>query len=234
MSPFGLSALPPFRSPKSGKGEINSVIFAVFGMTEVFLKQKEGVTKILKVDLSWTGEELVEYIWKEAKNPNKLSLEDWMKRNIYVCCGRNINSKTLKDQNIQEHVTVSEIPKSATLSFNYDHKTEKWDGDLMGEEDISDPFLLNPGCLHTVSRSQLRLYLDKDKKIAGTKTRGDFLKRVAKIASTKPTCWICRKEISLCLIGDACSDTEHPRPNVGEESLIRGMAKNSAYMATLD
>lgn len=175
----------------------NIIIMFITEMITIFVKRVTGKTERIDFDENKSAADLVVKIFETAANDNNLSIEKWLQYNTYLFLGRDLKYEiSLKDQGFINFSSMHEIKRPITMSYNYDSATQKIDGD------IEDPILLNPGCLHILSKSMLLQFVDNDGLLLNAKSRSEYLQNLAKIYKKNPKCFHCREPIDIINIAD--------------------------------
>jgi hypothetical protein len=138
---------------------------------KIIVKQFTGKSILISIDANKSIAELLEAAYnKRQPQQEAATVTNYVKAVNLIFSGVELDhSKAIKDYKIKSGSTINEVLKSWTMGSRDDFD---W-GTLSAEssitsEDISKPFLLNPGCLHTFDKAELREWALKVIKAEGT------------------------------------------------------------------
>lgn len=142
----------------------------------VFIKQVCGRSIVLSIDANAPIDELLKQAHEkrnEAQAP--ATFENYTRCIQFMFDGKKLH-KGLAEHGIQQHSTIMEVARSYSMSPGFSWSTLSFDSVIC--DDSAQPYILNPGCCHSVDINILRKW----------------------VRTSPPTCPICRADILQCHI----------------------------------
>lgn len=126
----------------------------------IFLKQRSGKSVVLDVEADATVAELTRLAYEKRGGP--ATFENYL-RSISLVRGFHTlqMSRKLSDYGIVPESTINEVAKAFTMSpaFNWDTLSIE---DAVTLEEATEPYMLNPGCGHTLDKTTLQQIFEKN------------------------------------------------------------------------
>lgn len=115
----------------------------------IFVRVFTGSSKSITIDLNAKVSTLVEMLYNLRDEKYKETLlENYIKAFDYMISCRLLKmTDILVDQNVVNHSTIMQIPRSWTMTENFNWNTLTLEDEIT-EEIAEHPYKLNPGCGH--------------------------------------------------------------------------------------
>lgn len=129
----------------------------------IFVRQFTGKSITLQISLDCSMVDFANSSFQAHQNVS-FSKHDYWKSIGWMFAGKSLTNFEcrLKDYGVGENSTINEIPKGFTMSPNFN-----WDKlcveDSLSLDDASNIIFLNPGCLHSFDKRELRKWADSCK-----------------------------------------------------------------------
>lgn len=149
-------------------------------LIKIFVKQFSGKTIVLDVPANIEIADLAIMTYnKRSEKQKDATMYNYMIAIKFVHNYKDLDfEKRISEYNIANHSTINEMPKSYTMSPDFNWNTLSLN-DPTSLNDTNDIYTLNPGCIHAFDRSLLNNLIKKKMN-----------------ENQKPTCPICRTDIS--------------------------------------
>jgi hypothetical protein len=153
---------------------------------DIYIKQFSGNTVQIKIDDNKEIWQLaIASFEKRNLQQEAATVYNYAKSINLMLQGSKLNySRTLKDYGIQSGSTIYELPKAWTMAFELDFDFGTLSATCaLTNDDIKEPFHINPGCNHCFEKSELNKWVQKCKE-----------------SKAEPSCPICRSSIESMLL----------------------------------